>query len=268
MMSDTRIFQFVCFQTLLAREAFLTRWEPFAASFLERGIERIVLADRDASSDGFAFISRNEWPEDRFRAAFLGQLPSDAGGGGVLAVQGGAFRVAFSAERESRAGPGTADKVVALVGVVPDALALTVDELRSLAVEHANGAEWMVFARDRTTRGGRFDAVLEVYASPGESTSRMRRNRVPTGERSSGSGEPCPHDVRAACAATLSAVKTTSVFRVAKASGRHSPPKRASTLSRGEPFASISSTSAVARSSLVGPATASSTSSNLCRAVP
>jgi len=168
------IVQFVCFQTQLAREAFLARWEPFAKSFMDKGLERIVLADRDAAADGFAFISRNEWPEDRFGAAFLGQLPADAGGGGVIAIQGGAFRVVWSNSHPVRT---TADKVVALVRVAPDALAQTVEELRSLAVEHAAGAGWMVFARDSATRGGRFDAVLEVHAST-ESTARRVREAI------------------------------------------------------------------------------------------
>jgi len=177
-MYDKRIFQFVCFQTLLAREAFLTRWEPFARSFMDKGLERIVLAEGDAIGDGFAFISRNELPEDRFSAAFLGQLPADAGGGGVLAVQGGAFRVVASDDADSRSVRSAADKVVALVRVVPGALALAVDELSRLAVERATGAGWTLFARDPPTLGGRFDAVLEVYAPTGESTSPMARDAI------------------------------------------------------------------------------------------
>jgi len=177
---DQRIVQFVCFQTLLAREAFLTRWEPFATSFMERGIERIVLADCDAAADSFAFISRNEWPEHRFGATFRGQLPADAGGGGVIAVQGGAFRAVSSADADSPPARSAADKVVALVRVVPGALALAVEELRSLAVEHAAGAGWTVFAHDPATRGGRFDAVLEVHALTSESRSRLVRDAIAT----------------------------------------------------------------------------------------
>ena len=170
MMYDNRIVQFVCFQTLLDREAFLTRWAPFATSFLDRGLERIVLAERDAASDGFAFISRNEWPEDRFNAAFRGQLPADAGGGGVVAVQGGAFRA--SSSRDADSGPGqSADKVVALARVVPGALVVALEELGKVAVECAMGAGWTLFARDPGTRGGRFDAVLEVRA-PTDSVAR------------------------------------------------------------------------------------------------
>ncbi len=176
MMYDKRIVQFVGFQTLLDREAFLTRWAPFAMSFLDRGLERIVLAERDAAGDGFAFLSRNEWPEDRFSAAFLGQLPADAGGGGVVAVQVGAFRA--SSSRDADSGPGqSADKVVALARVVPGALALAVEELRKVAVECGAGARWTLFARDPGTRGGRFDVVLEVHA-PTDSAARKVRDVI------------------------------------------------------------------------------------------
>jgi hypothetical protein len=72
MMYDNRIVQFVCFETLLDREAFLTRWAPFAMSFLDRGLERIVLAERDAAGDGFAFVSRNEWPRTDSTPLFAG----------------------------------------------------------------------------------------------------------------------------------------------------------------------------------------------------
>jgi len=175
---DKHIVQFVCFQTRFDRQAFLARWAPFATSFIEKGIERIVLAECDAAPEGFAFISRNEWPEDRFLAAFRGQLPADAGGGGVVAVQGGAFRVVASADADSRGGRSVADKVVVLVGVLPGALTLAVDELRRLAVTHATGAGWTVFARDPATRGGRFDAVLELNRSSIESTSPTVRDAI------------------------------------------------------------------------------------------
>ena len=85
MPEDHRIVQFVCFETSLPREVFLSRWEPFVASFLAKGIERVVLGEGDGTV-GFGFVSRNIWPELRFGSVFQGNLPGDAGGGAVTAV--------------------------------------------------------------------------------------------------------------------------------------------------------------------------------------
>lgn len=84
------LIQFVCFETPLPRAALLAAWAPFASSFLARGIERIVPSE-GIGPMGFAFVSRNAWPEDRLARAFGDQLPADAAGGPVRAIQGGGF---------------------------------------------------------------------------------------------------------------------------------------------------------------------------------
>ena len=172
MPADPPIVQFVCFETSLPSRVFLTRWEPFAASFLAMGIERVVLGEGDGAG-GFGFVSRNLWPDSRFRAAFRGQVPGDAGGGPVVAVQAGGFRVVASAGMqllEARAG---VVKILALVRCQKDALGTIVATLGHLATEHDQGIGWATYTADPATRGGRFNAALEVYCDV-EAAERVR----------------------------------------------------------------------------------------------
>ncbi len=46
-----------------------------------------------------------------------------------------------------------ADKVVVLVGVVPGALAVALEEVRGLAAERANGSAWTMCASERRGAG-------------------------------------------------------------------------------------------------------------------
>ena len=156
------IVQFVCFETSLPRVVFLSRWEPFAASFLAMGIERVVLGEGDGAG-GFGFVSRNLWPESRFRAAFRGKVPGDAGGGPVIAVQAGGFRIVASAGMQLlEARPGVV-KNLALVRCRKDALGTMVATLGHLAAQHEQGLGWATYTADPGTRGGSFNAALEVY---------------------------------------------------------------------------------------------------------
>jgi hypothetical protein len=148
-----KLFQFVCFETPQPRHAFLASWVPFAAGFLARGLERIVLSERSGPS-GFAFVSRNAWPEDRFAQAFRDQLPADAGGGSVRAVQGGAFRLAASAGVD----PLIVDPTPKLVVFLED---VSASALWSSAM--SPDARWARYERAPGVRGGRFAAVLELY---------------------------------------------------------------------------------------------------------
>jgi hypothetical protein len=160
----SQIIQFVGFETSLKAESFLPRWEPFAASFLARGIERVVLGEGDAAS-AFRFVSRNVWPEARFRAVFSSRLPAAAGGGGVTAVQLGAFRVVASEGVALGAARRGVIKVCVLArgrDVALDALVGLLDELgRPLGADLG----WATYAADLATRGGRFHAELELYAA-------------------------------------------------------------------------------------------------------
>lgn len=157
-----QIIQFVCFETAVARQVFLARWEPFAASFLARGIERVVLGEGSGGA-GYGFVSRNIWPEERFAAAFLGTLPADAGGGPVTAVQAGAFRVVASAGMDLLRARTDVIKHLALLRGAGDPLSALVPTLGRLAAEHDQGMGWATYAADPATRGGRFNAALEVY---------------------------------------------------------------------------------------------------------
>lgn len=156
------IVQFVGFETSLPRQVFLSRWEPFVSSFLARGIERVVLGQGDGAT-GFGFVSRNIWPESRFAAAFLGHLPGDAGGGPVTGVQVGGFHVVASAGVELREVRTGAVKVLALVRCDDDALDTIVAILGRLATQHDQGIGWATYCADPATRGGRFNAALELY---------------------------------------------------------------------------------------------------------
>ena len=160
------IVQFVCFETSLPRQAFLSRWEPFAASFLARGIERVVLGESDGAG-GFGFVSRNLWPDARFRAAFSGEVPGDAGSGPVIAVQAGGFHVVASSGMQLLAARTGVVKNLALVRCRKDALDATMATLRQLATQHDQGYGWATYAADATTRGGHFNAALEVYGDVG-----------------------------------------------------------------------------------------------------
>lgn len=160
---NAHLFQFVCFQTSLPLNPFLRGWSAFAQSFLAQGIERIVLGESTRPEARFGFISRNAWPPARFEATFRGQLPGDAGGGPVVAVQGGAFRLEASSGMEPLVMRGDFTKVVALV---QQAGANHQATLRRLAVEQDRGAGWALYGRAPQTRGGRFDAVLELYVPP------------------------------------------------------------------------------------------------------
>lgn len=164
MPDHTKIVQFVGFETALTREFFLPRWEPFAASFLSMGIERVDLGESGAASK-FLFISRNVWPAARFRSVFPSRLPSDAGGGGVTAVQLGAFRVAASEGIELLAARRGVVKSCALTRCRHDEVNTILPLLDELGRQHGTGLGWATYTADPATRGGRFDAVLEVYAA-------------------------------------------------------------------------------------------------------
>lgn len=161
------IIQFVGFETSLPRQVFVSRWEPFVTSFLARGIERVVLSEGDGAI-GFGFVSRNLWPEARFRAAFPLGLPRDSGGGAVTAVQAGGFRVAASVGMELLgARPGVA-KSLLFVRCREEAKDEIVPMLGALATQHERGIGWATYAADPAALGGRFDAALEVYCEVDE----------------------------------------------------------------------------------------------------
>ena len=154
------LFQFVCFETPFARPDFLSRWAPFASSFLARGIERIVLSEQ-MGAGRFAYVSRNAWDRDRFAEAFGGQLPADAGGGPVRAIQGGAFLLTAGVGLDPLVERTDAPKVIAFLQG-DSAIALW----RSHASSLPHDAAWALYERDPATRGGRFDAVFELFATP------------------------------------------------------------------------------------------------------
>lgn len=171
-----RIIQFVCFETALPCSAFLPRWEPFASSFLSRGLERIVLGEQCyGRTDGFGFVSRNTWPASSFRSVFRGQLPGTVGGGGVTAVQAGGFRVVACVGVDHVAPvESTVVKTLALVRCSEsslDSLFQKLSELTTLLIDGIIG--WTIYCSDRETQGGRFNAAFEVYCTDEVSAVRV-----------------------------------------------------------------------------------------------
>ena len=111
--------------------------------------------------------------ESRFVSVFQGKLPGDAGAGAVTAVQAGGFRVVASAGVDLLAARDGVVKCLVLVRCHEDALDTIVLMIGRLATQHDQGIGWATYTGDPATRGGRFNAALEVYCDV-ESVARVR----------------------------------------------------------------------------------------------
>ncbi|MDZ7632445.1 MAG: hypothetical protein U5K74_14125 [Gemmatimonadaceae bacterium] len=162
------LVQFVCFTTTLPQDEFLLAWEPFAGSFLSRGIDRIVLSENTERSTeaAFDYVSRNHWDESRFERAFPHGVRGSGGLGPIGVLQAGGFRLAEATGLDVTAGQRHEPKVIAFLmtrGGQRDPARATV---RS-ALTHAGVVASAIFLKDGDARTDRFDMVVEVYCRDG-----------------------------------------------------------------------------------------------------
>ena len=157
------IVQYVCFDTSLSADRFHPVWQPFASSFLGRGIDVLILNERQDSpnqSIPFRFISQNWWTEQRFEEAFpTGEMPGNVSFGPVRVAQAGGFNFSdclLPSGVDPKA-PFSGFKLLAL-GRGP---ALNQMEIRAALQEtDANGA--LFFTRAQRNRENLFDWLLEL----------------------------------------------------------------------------------------------------------
>jgi hypothetical protein len=76
MKKDT-IFQFVGFETPAKTDNFTEQWENFARRFFKKDVHHICLQQQILPGNRFSYISKNEWPQDNFRFAFMEGRLSD-----------------------------------------------------------------------------------------------------------------------------------------------------------------------------------------------
>ena len=90
-MSIVLIVQFICFSTALQFNPFVTAWDAFAQQSLRSGAQVITL-NRGQADVPCQYVSRNEWPTERFVVAFPnGQMPADTRQGGIAVAQWGGY---------------------------------------------------------------------------------------------------------------------------------------------------------------------------------
>jgi len=162
------LVQFVCFTTTLPQDEFLQAWEPFASSFLSRGIERVVLnenVERSAES-AFDYVSRNLWDEGRFERAFPHGVRGSGGLGPISVLQAGGFRLSESTNVDMTAGARQEPKVVAFLMTRMGQREKARDAVR-VALQHPGVAANAIFLKDGDARTDRFDMVVEVYCRDG-----------------------------------------------------------------------------------------------------
>ncbi len=162
------LVQFVCFTTVLPQDEFLQAWEPFASSFLSRGIERVVLCENTERSTeaAFDYVSRNLWDESRFERAFPHGVRGSGGLGPIGVLQAGGFRLAESTNLELASGQRSDAKVVAFLMTRMGQRDAARVSVRS-ALQAAGVAASAIFLKDGDARTDRFDMVIEAYCREG-----------------------------------------------------------------------------------------------------
>lgn len=162
------LVQFVCFTTGLPQDEFLQAWEPFASSFLSRGIERVVLSENTERSDegAFDYISRNLWDESRFERAYPHGVRGSGGLGPIGVLQAGGFRLAESMNVDLTSGSRTETKVIAFL-MTRMGQREKVRTAVKAALQHPGVAASAIFLKDGDARTDRFDMVIEVYCREG-----------------------------------------------------------------------------------------------------
>lgn len=162
------LVQFVCFTTVLPQDEFLEAWEPFASSFLSRGIERVILSENSERSSelAFDFVSRNIWDERRFERAFPHGVRGSGGLGPIGVLQAGGFRLAESAGMDFTSGLRSEEKVIVFLMTRLGQRESARQAVRS-ALTHPGVAASAIFLKDGDARTDRFDTVIEVYCRDG-----------------------------------------------------------------------------------------------------
>ncbi len=162
------LVQFVCFTTALPQDEFLQAWEPFASSFLSRGIERVVLNENTerSSESAFDYVSRNLWDESRFERAYPHGVRGSGGLGPIGVLQAGGFRLSESTNVDLTSGARTENKVVAFLMTRMGQREKARAAIRS-ALQHPGVAASALFLKDGDARTDRFDMVIEVYCRDG-----------------------------------------------------------------------------------------------------
>lgn len=162
------LVQFVCFTTSLPQEEFLQAWEPFASTFLSRGIERVILNENveRAEDSAFDYVSRNLWDESRFERAYPHGVRGSGGLGPIGVLQAGGFRLADATNVDAAAGARSEPKVLVFL--------MTRQNQREKARQAVRGALQQpgvvasaIFLKDGDARTDRFDMVIEAYCREG-----------------------------------------------------------------------------------------------------
>jgi hypothetical protein len=160
------LVQFVCFTSTLPQHEFLHTWEPFASSFVSRGISRIVLAENveRSGASAFDFVSRNLWDEGRFERAFPHGVRGSGGLGSIGVLQAGAFRLVEPAAFDLTAGMRVGAKVTAFLMTRSGQREPLRASVRS-ALQHPAVIASALFIKDGDARTDRFDVAIEVYCN-------------------------------------------------------------------------------------------------------
>jgi hypothetical protein len=175
------LVQFVCFTTVLPQEEFLQAWEPFASSFLARGIERIVLSENTERSgdSAFDYVSRNLWNESRFERAFPHGVRGSGGLGSIGVLQAGGFRLADSSHVDlTQAARGEPKVMVFLMARSGQREAIR--SAMQSAMQPLGVSAWAIFMKDGDARTDRFDMVLEVFCRDGSTDAVIGALRAAT----------------------------------------------------------------------------------------
>ena len=157
------LVQFVCFETALTANQFHLTWQPYASSFLSKGIEVLILNEaQEPSTESipFRFISQNWWPKRRLDEAFPnGQIAGNVTFGPVRVAQAGGFVFSdyiLPAGTDPRA-PFYGSKLLVLGQGSP----LSSAELK--AAQHVSQADaTLLFNRSIGNRESLFDWLLEL----------------------------------------------------------------------------------------------------------
>lgn len=162
------LVQFVCFTTSLPQDEFLQAWEPFASSFLSRGIKRVVLNENveRAEESAFDYVSRNLWDESRFERAYPHGVRGSGGLGPIGVLQAGGFRLADSTNVDVAGAARSETKVLVFLMTRQNQREKARQAVRA-ALQQPSVAASAIFLKDGDARTDRFDMVIEVYCRDG-----------------------------------------------------------------------------------------------------
>jgi len=133
-MKENSIIQFVCFETPLTLDIFVSQWESYAKRFFKQDIHAISLQEQVAKKAKFKYISKNEWPQDNFQFSFMeGRLSDHFPDSQVKEVQAGGY-TPTQIECDDNPGSEEVKVMVFLHAENPDLVALKKLPYRSLNI--------------------------------------------------------------------------------------------------------------------------------------